>query len=130
MFKIQQSKKQKRQLLRKLRITVTVTIPEVQTHQRWESVELEMDSSNISTWWSNEFNIEKDMVTVPNKSLGKSDILYREYDRPEVGKALAESHCIEMLRHHHGITNIDAPLEKQRLHKEKGLVTLRRRRKN
>ena len=72
-------------------------------------------------------NIEKNVVTVPNKSLGKSDILYREYDRPEVGKALAESHCIEMLRHHHGIANIDAPLEKQRLHKKKGLVTLRRR---
>ena len=44
-------------------------------------------------------------------------------ETPALGKELAESHFFEMLRHHHGIANIDVAMAKQCLQKDKGLAT-------
>ena len=78
--------------------------------------------SNMSIWWSSQYNIQKDVTRVPNKSLGKFVILYTEYDSPETGKALTESNFFEMFKHHHGIANIEVTMAKQGLHKDIGLV--------
>ena len=65
-------------LLLMLTVLQTSQIQEIQTNQRWESVELAMDSSNVSTWCLSQYNIDKEVIRVPTKSLGKSKILYVE----------------------------------------------------